>query len=142
MQAYLANPEDYETNRDLGLKMIGTSALILPAEKHVLKALSFDRAGAEREPLLHALAKQGARVRWRDMGCPDEASAIGCLAWLLRRRWGLTALRENARLKLDRLAFVGRGAAQAADRRQRSELAHAVRSRLFLAQRGFTRRRH
>jgi len=103
---------------------------------------AWGEASSDTHALLHTLARQGARVRWRDMGCPDEASAIGCLAWLLRRRWGLTALRENARLKLDRLAFVGRGAAQAADRRQRSELAHAVRSRLFLAQRGFTRRRH
>ena len=33
--------------------------------------------------------------------------AKGAIAWLLRRRWGMTALRENARLTLDRLQFVG-----------------------------------
>ena len=32
--------------------------------------------------------------------------AKGALAWLLRRRWGITAVRENARLVLDRLQFV------------------------------------
>ena len=36
---------------------------------------------------------------------------------MLRRRWGLTALRENARLKLDRLEYVGPGATVAARRR-------------------------
>ena len=36
---------------------------------------------------------------------------------MLRRRWALTALRENARLKLERLEFVGRGTAAAAARR-------------------------
>ena len=46
---------------------------------------------------------------------PDAAQ--GVLAWLLRRRWGMTALREAARLKLERLEFVGRGAALASDRR-------------------------
>ena len=43
--------------------------------------------------------------------------AQGVLAWMLRRRWGMTALRENARLKLERLEFVGTGAVAAADRR-------------------------
>ena len=41
------------------------------------------------------------------------ADAIGPLAWLLRRRWGLTAVRETARPKLDRLQFVGAGAGAA-----------------------------
>ena len=102
---------------------------------------AWGEASSDAHELLHLLAKKGAQVRWREMGSPDEASAVGCLAWLLRRRWGMTALRENARLKLDRMAYVGRGAAQAADRRQRSELAHLARSRLFHAQRGFARRR-
>jgi hypothetical protein len=47
---------------------------------------AWGEASPDAHDLLHLLAKQGARVRWRDMGCPDEASAIGCLAWLLRRR--------------------------------------------------------
>ena len=57
----------------------------------------------------------------------DEAK--GALAWLLRRRWALTALRENARLKLERLEFVGRGAAAAAFRRVHAAGGDAVRAR-------------
>ena len=55
-------------------------------------------------------------------------SAVGALAWLLRRRWGLAALRENARLKLERLAHVGRGADAAATRRLRAKSVHAARA--------------
>ena len=43
--------------------------------------------------------------------------AQGTLVWLLRRRWGLTALRGNARLLLARLEYVGSGAVAAASRR-------------------------
>ena len=46
---------------------------------------------------------------------PEEAQ--GPLAWLLRRRWAMTAVRENARLLLARLEHVGRGADRAAARR-------------------------
>ena len=45
----------------------------------------------------------------------DDARAV--LTRLLRRRWGMAALRANAKLLLDRLAYVGRGAAAAASRR-------------------------
>ena len=34
------------------------------------------------------------------MGCREEAGAHGIIAWSLRRRWALTAMREHARLKL------------------------------------------
>ena len=78
---------------------------------------AWGEASAEVHQLLSLCARTGARAWWRTMGCPDEASAIGCMAWLLRRRWAMTALRENARLKLDRLEFVGRGAVAAAHRR-------------------------
>ena len=67
--------------------------------------------------LLSLLAQTGAQRHWRSMRCDDPAQAAGVLAWIFIRRWGLTALRENARLKLDRLEFVGRGAAAAALRR-------------------------
>ena len=102
---------------------------------------AWGEASPDAHQLLNQLARQGARHMWRDIGSTDEAAAVGCLAWLLRRRWGMAALRENARLKLDRLAYVGRGAAEAAERRQRSELAHALRARLSRAQQGFTHRR-
>ena len=51
------------------------------------------------------------------------------LAWLLRGRWGLTAIRENARLKLERLQYVGRGAAAASQRRALGSEAQAARQR-------------
>ena len=41
------------------------------------------------------------------MKASKKEPAQGALAWLLRRRWGMMALRENARLTLDRLAFAG-----------------------------------
>ena len=63
------------------------------------------------------------------MRCEDPVAATGVLAWLLRRRWGLTMLRENARLKLDRLEFFGRGALAASRRRASAAEAHAARLR-------------
>ena len=51
------------------------------------------------------------------MQMASRGNAQGVLAWMLRRRWGMTALREAARLKLEPLEFVGRGAAAASDRR-------------------------
>ena len=56
VRAFKADPDGYESNRDLGLKMMATSALILPAEQHILKALSYGRDDADRDHLLHALA--------------------------------------------------------------------------------------
>ena len=56
IRAFQADPEGYQSNRDLGLKMVGTSSLILPAEKHILKALSFEPDRADSESLLNALA--------------------------------------------------------------------------------------
>ena len=80
------------------------------------------------ERLLALLARRGAALHWRALDCQDENAAKGILAWMLRRRWGLTALRECARLKLERLAFVGRGAGAAAERRLRSEPLHLARA--------------
>ena len=45
---------------------------------------------------------------------PDRMRSI--LAATLRRRWGMTALRANARLLLERLSYVGRGAMAAVGR--------------------------
>jgi len=90
-------------------------------------------AWGEGSPALHKLltvmAQCGAQCHWRGMRCEDPGNAIGTLAWLLRRRWGLTALRENARLKLERLQYVGRGAAAASQRRDLGSEAHAARQR-------------
>ena len=90
-------------------------------------------AWGEASPATHSLlsqmARTGAERHWRSMRCSDPVHATGVLAWLLRRRWGLTALRENARLKLDRLEYVGRGAPAAAYRRAHAAEAHAARAR-------------
>jgi len=86
-------------------------------------------ASPDTEKLLAAMAQTGAQRHWRGMRCADPARALGVLAWLLRRRWGLTALRENARLKLDRLEYVGRGALAAAQRRTFAAEAQAARAR-------------
>ena len=83
----------------------------------------------DTEKLLTVLAHIGATRHWRRMRCKDATSAVGALAWMLRRRWALTALRENARLKLERLEFVGRGAEAAVTRRVASRTAHEARAR-------------
>ena len=54
----------------------------------------------------------------------DQAN--GTLVWLLRRRWGMAAWREAARLLLDRLEYVGGQAAVAgAHRREAARSAAA-----------------
>ena len=75
------------------------------------------------------MSHAAAQRHWRSMRCDDPAHAVGILAWLLRRRWGMTVLRENARLKLDRLEFVGRGATFAAQRRASALDVRAARAR-------------
>ena len=75
------------------------------------------------------MAHAGAQRHWRSMRCDDPPQAVGVMAWLLRRRWGLTALRENAHLKLDRLEFVGRGAVAATQRRTAAAELQASRMR-------------
>jgi len=72
----------------------------------------------DTERLLTAFCRAGASRHWRSMQVATPTQAQGILAWMLRRRWGMTALREAARLKLERLEFVGRGAAEASDRRR------------------------
>ena len=42
--------------------------------------------------LFAVFARTQAQRHWRGMRCDDFAAAVGVLAWLLRRRWGLTAL--------------------------------------------------
>ena len=86
-------------------------------------------ASPEVERLLSILARSGATHLWRQLGCNDGAAACGTLAWNLQRRWGMTVLRENARLKLERLAFVGRGAEAAAHRSLSASTLHAARAR-------------
>ena len=51
----------------------------------------------------------------------DPEEARGALAWLLKRRWAVTAVRAAARLTLGRLELVGRGAPAAVVRRREAE---------------------
>ena len=90
---------------------------------------AWGEASPATEELLTALATAGAERHWRAMRCPDPDAAVGPLAWMLRRRWALTALRENARLKLERLEFVGRGSAAAVSRRTAAQDQYAARAR-------------
>ncbi len=52
--------------------------------------------------LIGIAAETGAQRHRRAMRARTKALAFGSLHWLLRRRWGMTALRANARLVLDR----------------------------------------
>jgi hypothetical protein len=54
------------------------------------------------------------------MRARDEDEACAALTSMIRRRWAMTAVRENARLLLTRLQFVGRHAGQAVQRRSRA----------------------
>ena len=96
-----------------------------------VKGLVFGAWG-EGSPDTHALlgaaAEVGAQRHWRGMTAPSTDSARGALAWLLRRRWGLAAVRENARLLLARLGHAGRGV-EAAEARREAANGAAARAR-------------
>ena len=120
--------------------LIGTpEGVVGPVERQLqqfggLRGLVFGawgEASSDCEVLLSHAAGVGAERHWRSMGARDQPAALDTFAWLtlLRRRWGMTALRENARLKLDRLEFVGRGAAAAMCRRQAAAAGAAARAR-------------
>ena len=81
------------------------------------------------ETLVHALAEAGAERHWRRMKAKKKETAKGALAWLLRRRWGMMAVRENARLTLDRLAFVGGGGRASSQARSMAKAANRARAR-------------
>ena len=90
---------------------------------------AWGEASPDTAKLLTLMAQTGAQRHWRGMRCEDPVHATGIMAWLLRRRWGLTMLRKNARLKLDRLEYVGRGAVTATMRRANALDAQAARVR-------------
>ena len=134
-----ALPGEYLSKaRRLDSRLCGTpEGVVGPVERQLqqfggLRGLVFGawgEASSDCEVLLSHAAGVGAERHWRSMGSRDQPAAVGTLAWLLRRRWGMTALRENARLKLDRLEFVGRGAAAAICRRQAAAAGAAARAR-------------
>ena len=79
---------------------------------------AFGEASEDVHILLSAVADAGATKHFRSMLARDPEEARGSVAWLLKRRWGVTAARAAARLTLSRLEFVGRGAAAAVNRRR------------------------
>ena len=90
---------------------------------------AWSEASPDAHALLSAAIDVGARRHWRSMACTSAADARGALAWLLHRRWGVTAARENARLLLSRLSYVGAGAEAAAARREGAFDGDAARTR-------------
>lgn len=60
------------------------------------------------------------------MSAREPHDANGSIAWLLRRRWGMTFWRSTMRLLLDRVVSVGRGSFQAGRRRVEASQAAAV----------------
>ena len=135
----LALPGEYARKaRQVDRKFCGTpEAEVGPVEQKLrtfepVRGIVFGawgEASPDVEYLLSALASAGAIRHWRSMRCQTDEVAKGALAWMLRRRWALTALREVARLKLDRLELVGRGADAAFARRTTSRAFHEARSR-------------
>ena len=88
-------------------------------------------AYGEASPAVHnfldVVADVGCRRHKRAMRADTEAQARAGLIWLLRRRWGMEAVRSNARLLLGRMEHVGRGAGAAAARRQAAQEEAAAR---------------
>ncbi|CAE8642970.1 unnamed protein product [Polarella glacialis] len=54
---------------------------------------SWGEASPDVERLLSALVEAGALRHWRSMSAGSPEAARGAIAWLLRRRWGLAAVR-------------------------------------------------
>ena len=65
---------------------------------------------------MQMLAKKLAE-NWRQMGAVSKEVAYSYALRRLRERWGLTALREMARLRLRRLSAVGRPAGARSEER-------------------------
>ena len=73
---------------------------------------AFGEASEGVELMISQLAHAGGAIHWRRMKARSPEEASGALAWMLRRRWGIVALREAARLTLDRLQYAGSNRAQ------------------------------
>ena len=91
---------------------------------------SWGEASPDVHQLVTALSVAGKRRHYSHIGAESPSDACGGLAWLVKRRLAMTAVRGNARLMLARLEHVGRGAVAAASRRAdaNSEAAQARRA--------------
>ena len=88
---------------------VGPIEAKLRSYRHVIPLVfgAYGEASEGVQLLLSHLSECGAVRHWRRMKAKNATSAKGALVWLLRRRWGMTVLRENARLTLERLQYVG-----------------------------------
>ncbi len=57
IQEFMRNPEEYETNRDLAFEMLQNNFTIIPAEKHLVTALSFGKNDLDTPRLMAGLAE-------------------------------------------------------------------------------------
>ena len=55
---------------------------------------AWGEASPDVERLLSVFAATGAERHWRELGSTSQLEACGALAWLLRRRWAMTAVRK------------------------------------------------
>jgi len=70
---------------------------------------AYGEASDDVHALLKLTAAKKAETAFKEMGArtPIEAEAIMILTLSLRRHWGLTFVREYARMRLARVCFVG-----------------------------------
>jgi hypothetical protein len=68
---------------------------------------AYGEASADVHHLMQAVSAVGAIRTWERNGARTCAEAQGILACTLRRQWGLTFVREYARLRLARVCYVG-----------------------------------
>jgi hypothetical protein len=118
-------PGEYEAAaRGLDLRLHGIEApavgpaLTLLRTYPPARALVFGAYGEASEDvhtLLRVASERAADGQWARLGARSRANAVGYFASIFRRRWGITAVREYARLRIERLGFVGAwGGARAA----------------------------
>ena len=75
------------------------------------------------EWLLNQLGDVGSYRHRSAVQSASPESAKAAIVCMLQRRWGMAALRANTRLLLERLGYIGRGAAAAASRRSVAQAA-------------------
>ena len=64
--------------------------------------------------IAQAVAAKLAQQRWREIGSRNYAEALGYFTAAIKRRWGCEAVFAQARMRLDRLPYVGRRVADMA----------------------------
>jgi hypothetical protein len=123
-QRWLGTTADQRGPVELKLRSFGdVRALVFGA---------WGEASGDVEWLLNQLAEVGAYRHRSAMEASSPEAAREALIWLLQRRWGMTALKANARLLLERLGHVGRGSSAAADRRSTARAEFGARLRRYV----------